>query len=90
MHDRLRAAALAAFLCCATFAHAQQQVTSGPELDYQPSVIQSTVTDTHGRFQMNFAHDGNHSYYAVVGGLFSDNRVSLRAGSNSGVVIRVK
>jgi hypothetical protein len=42
MHDRLRAAALAAFLCCATFARAQQHVTTGPEYDDQPSVIQST------------------------------------------------
>ena len=45
MHDRLRAAALAAFLFCATFAQAQQHVTTGPELDYQPSVIQSTDDD---------------------------------------------
>jgi hypothetical protein len=42
MHDRLRAAALAAFLCCAPLARAQQHVTTGPELDYQPAVIQST------------------------------------------------
>lgn len=42
MHDRLRAAALAAFLGCAPLAQAQQHVTTGPELDYQPSVIQST------------------------------------------------
>ena len=42
MHDRSRAAALAAFLCCAAVAQAQQHVTTGPELDYQPSVIQST------------------------------------------------
>lgn len=45
MHDRSRAAALAAFLCCAAVAQAQQHVTTGPELDYQPSVIQSTDDD---------------------------------------------
>ena len=45
MHDRLSAAALAAFLCCAWPAQAQQHVTTGPELDYQPSVIQSTDDD---------------------------------------------
>ncbi|HEX5123343.1 MAG TPA: sialidase family protein [Rhodanobacteraceae bacterium] len=42
MHDRLSAAALAAFLCCAPLARAQQHVTTGPEYDDQPSVIQST------------------------------------------------
>ena len=45
MHERLRAAALVAFLSCAALARAQQHVTSGPELDYQPSVIQSTDDD---------------------------------------------
>jgi hypothetical protein len=45
MHERLRAAALVAFLSCATFARAEQHVTTGPELDYQPSVIQSTDDD---------------------------------------------
>jgi len=45
MHDRLRAAALAAFLGCASLANAQQHVTTGPELDYQPAVIQSTDDD---------------------------------------------
>lgn len=45
MHDRLRAAALAAALCGATVVQAQQHVTTGPELDYQPSVIQSTDDD---------------------------------------------
>jgi hypothetical protein len=45
MHDRRSAAALAAFLCCASLAQAQQHVTTGPELDYQPSVIQSTDDD---------------------------------------------
>jgi hypothetical protein len=42
MHERFSAAALVAILSCATPAHAEQHVTSGPELDYQPSVIQST------------------------------------------------
>ena len=45
MHERLRAAALVAFLSCAALARAEQHVTSGPELDYQPSVIQSTDDD---------------------------------------------
>jgi hypothetical protein len=45
MHERLSAAALAAFLSCAAIARAEQHVTSGPELDYQPSVIQSSDDD---------------------------------------------
>ena len=46
MHERLRAAALVAFLSGAALARAEQHVTSGPELDYQPSVIQSTADAT--------------------------------------------
>lgn len=42
MHERVRAAALAASLSCAALARAEQHVTSGPEMDYQPSVIEST------------------------------------------------
>jgi hypothetical protein len=42
MLERKRAAALAAFLLVATGVRAEQHVTTGPELDYQPSVIQST------------------------------------------------
>jgi hypothetical protein len=45
MRDRLRAAALVAFVCCASVAKAQQHVTTGDPLDYQPSVIQSTDDD---------------------------------------------
>jgi hypothetical protein len=45
MRERLRAAALVAFLSCATLARAEQHVTTGPEMDYQPSVIQSTDDD---------------------------------------------
>jgi BNR repeat protein len=42
MRERLRAAALAALLSCAAIAKAEQHVTSGPEMDYQPAILKSS------------------------------------------------
>ena len=42
MRERSRWAAWAVLLMCAATARAEQHVTSGPELDYQPAILKST------------------------------------------------
>ena len=42
MHERACAAVLAVFLSCASAARAEQHVTSGPALDYQPAILKSS------------------------------------------------
>ena len=46
MRERRRAAWLAAVLSCAGIARAEQHVTSGPEIDYQPAILKSSDDGT--------------------------------------------
>ena len=60
-------------------------------LDEWPTIIKTTRTDSSGRFRIEFAHDGHHTYLVVVEGMYAsskESRVSLRPGENQDVVLR--
>ena len=56
-----------------------------------PIVLETTRTDSQGRFRFDFAHDGEHIYYAAVKGLYSsskESKLSLSPGENQDIVLR--